>query len=109
MAGSRTDLRLTTIKILKVACSQGLAAGKLWIDGEQAETAEKLPFSCSGFCLEDKFFISTQHFLRRPTDDPLASTQNEHLAQLMDPKLANVEINTARESSSMEGNSEMTP
>ena len=106
MERSFTDLRLTSLTSLYAACKQGLAAGKLYIGGEQAETIDKSPFVCSGFCLEDRFFATTQHFLRLNPDDPAASAQGEHLAQLRDPNSAEVKISTARKSKSMVNNGE---
>ncbi|MCJ1346727.1 hypothetical protein MMC31_004945 [Peltigera leucophlebia] len=55
----------------RIAGNQGLAAGKLYLNSELLETttlatsaapANDIPFVCSGFCLEQKFFITTRHF-----------------------------------------------
>ncbi|MCJ1346306.1 hypothetical protein MMC31_004521 [Peltigera leucophlebia] len=66
-SGSDTDRNVAE----KIAGNQGLAAGKLYLSSELLDPtasatsvapAIDLPFVCSGFCLEQKFFITTRHF-----------------------------------------------
>ncbi|KAL8919898.1 MAG: hypothetical protein Q9172_004746 [Xanthocarpia lactea] len=48
---------------LIAAARQGLAAGKIWIHGSHAMTADGRPFVMSGFCFGRRYFLTCAHYL----------------------------------------------
>lgn len=93
--------KLIFFKSLWAAGRQGLAAGKLWIDGTQAVNPDGHAFVCSGFCLGRRWFFTSKHFLQSPDWPTDAIAHNEAMDMMKDPEHARVFISIGRKSTTM--------
>ena len=83
-----------TIQGLEAAAVQGLAAGKIWIDGSQAKTTDGHAFVCSGFCLGRRHFITAVHYLL----DASIEDRGDAIRNMKNPDSAAISISVARAS-----------
>ncbi|KAI4127089.1 MAG: hypothetical protein LQ338_003375 [Usnochroma carphineum] len=79
---------------------QGVAAGKIWIDGSQAGTDDGCSFVSSGFCLGRRHFITAQHFLRGASITP--EKRDDCIQKMQNPEFAKVSISVDRKSEHMD-------
>ncbi|KAI4166727.1 MAG: hypothetical protein LQ343_007801 [Gyalolechia ehrenbergii] len=82
---------------LAAAAKQGLAAGKIWIDGSHARTVEGRPLVMSGFCLDHYHFITAAHYLM----DASPQERTDSIANMQNPNVQGIAISINRTSMQM--------
>ncbi|KAL8918613.1 MAG: hypothetical protein Q9208_007257 [Pyrenodesmia sp. 3 TL-2023] len=82
---------------LAAAAKQGLAAGKLWIDGSHARTEDGQPFTMSGVCLDSHYFITAAHYLVDASPEERAKS----IVKMRDPNVYGITISVNQTSEQM--------